>query len=365
MSNNTTRVYRFLPVDMTVKLSIYSFVSIFAAYGILANGLLLYFNRKQTLQKRPSPNRPFSRKKVTCLFVQSLACANLLSCLISLPLAVLINFYPIIDSDLKCKALRFCNMFFPIFNQNIVFVIGIERYLAVFYTFKVPSVRQVKCLLTGACFFCVVQSIVPAMTFKLNHHDVDSNTFTRTCSLDNTNTAFKTIFNGFNFLNYIVRGIILIVTSIRILCRLQQRRRRLNAESKDLRRRTMCKYDGTVSFIALIFAFTIPMIVYITISSIDSAIGLLSTFQEQYIVRRCGGAIAYSNAALAPTVLLLTMKDLRTMLINLFTCRPSKRTARMCLNNHSLRGRKNVVVGPSTSSTDQPILELTSIQVII
>lgn len=311
MMNATHSTFVFLPVDIFIKVTLYFFVAFFAVYGVVANGLILHFSRKHAIdiQRKPVCNRPFSRRAVTSMFVQSLAASDLLCSIISLPLAIATNFLPIIDTDLKCKAVRFCNIFFPVVTINNLFVIGIERYLAVFHPFRVPTLRRIKSLVVGAWVFGLT-AVIPAVTYRLHRYQLDSTTFTTICSYDKTNQIYRIMFLSFNTFSYVVPAIILTATNMRILLYLNSRKRNVHSQ---LRLKSW-RFYGTFAFVALIFAFIVPYLLFVVFSLLSTAINLPLSFQNQYILKRTGAIMAYSNTAVSPTVLLLSMKDLRTML---------------------------------------------------
>lgn len=310
MANSTN--YVFLPVDNRVKVVLYSLVGVFGLYAVAANGLILYFKRKQTLQRKGSFKKAFDRFMVTSVFIQSLAASDLLCAVVSLPLAISTNFVHIIDSDFICKAVRFCNIFFPVVTICNLFVIGVERYLAVFHPFQVPSLRQVKGLVVASWVMSVLFTIIPSLTYRLVRRDFDEG-FTFLCAQDKTVPIYRIMFLGFTVIIYVIPAMTLIVTSTRILLYMKKRRRTLPSQRS---RFTYWRYYGTFTFVALIFTFVIPYFLFVLFSGLNIMLKLQLTLTSEYVLRRVSAVLAYSNSAISPTVLLYNMQDLRRMLRN-------------------------------------------------
>ena len=347
LSNNSSahlnRSYVFLPVDVRIKLSIYSFVGIYAFYAVLANGLILYFKRKQNLQRKSNQRRrAFDRFVVTSTFVQSLAISDFLCAVVSVPLVISSNLFDIIDTDFKCKTVRFINIFFPVVTINNLFVIGIERYLAVFHPFRVPSHRIVKALVVCAWVLGGLITLIPAYTYRLQRLDIDADRYTVLCVYDKSTAINKAMFLGFTVFIYVLPAIILSFTNIRILLRLK---------SKKLKNSVRCnswRFYGTSVFVVLIFSFVIPYFLFVGFSGLNMLMKLRLSFDADYVIRRIGGVLAYSNSAISPTVMLLSMPDLKRMSRDYFRKYFSRKSN--AVMDGSIIGNRNAhLVAPSTT----------------
>lgn len=143
-------IYVSAPVNYNIKTTIGCATVIAGFYGLIANSLILYF----TYMRTPvcvDLAHAYNRQALTDVFIQSLALSDVLCCLVSLPLFIAELFVDFIKSDTTCKVTRYFIMYFPIATCNYL-VIGIERYLAVFHSLRIPSSRMGKSLVVAAWF---------------------------------------------------------------------------------------------------------------------------------------------------------------------------------------------------------------------
>jgi len=342
ISSNLTRRYKFLPIDLQVRDALQSFNGVCGLYALLANGAILYLTKKLTKRRKQHRQRKnFDRSFVTTMFIQSLAVSDLSCACLSTPFIIVLHFLAILNRDLLCKMVRGFSLFFPIVTINNLFIIGIERYLAVFHPFRVPTVRTVKYLITGAWVLGVVIATIPASTFRLVQVDVEPGIYTNTCIHDKTVTAYKIIMFAFGVVVYVVPAIILSVTSTRILLYLKKRKRQRQSERKG----NASRFKGTITLVALIFTFILPYFLSYAFTVINMILNLQMTFTAQYVVRRAMVVLVNSNAAISPTVMLLTLPDLRKMLKSLvFDNLASLTTRRIYVVNDSTSQNVNNIV---------------------
>lgn len=311
ISGNNTRVYKFLPVDVRVRLSLYMPAAVFGLYAIITNGLILYLKNTQGFgRKRALRPKSFNRFQVTSTFVQSLAISDLTCGLIMIPLAIVTNFVDVIDTDFKCRAVRFCNIFFPSVTIFNLFVIGIERYLAVFHPFKVPSLRGVRILVVAAWIMGGLFTIMPTVTYTAKKVNYGTDYYTLDCVNDNTKPINKILFIGFTVIIYVIPAIILLYTNIRILLELRKRKVRSHRENAR-------KYSETSAFVTLIFTFILPYLLFVGFSAVRIILKPQFSYTVEYTIRKINAVLAYSNSAISPTVIIVSMRDLRTGFKNL------------------------------------------------
>jgi len=332
LSSNVTVRYVYLPVDLQVRIHLYVFVGFCGLYAILANGMILYLTTKLKKSRKRGNSRSFDRFFVRMIFIQSLAVSDLLCACISTPLTTTLNFLDIVNNDLVCKAVRFCNIFFPVVTINNLFLIGIERYLAVFHPYRVPTLRTVKYLVISAWVLGAMITFLPTVTYRVLKVDVEPGIYTTICIYDKTVAAYKIIMFVFSGIMYVVPALILTVTNTRILVYLRKRRiERQNDQLHNNQQRHSWRFKGTITFVVLIFTFVIPYFLFVVFTAINIMLKLQMTFTTEYILQRMTMVFANSNSVVSPTVLLLTLPDLRRLLksflSNHFTCCRSRRIA--------------------------------------
>jgi hypothetical protein len=228
--------------------------------------------------------------------------------IISIPIAITTNFVDVINNDMVCKAVRFTNIFFLVVTGNTLFVIGIERYVAVFYPFRVPSRRLVRGFVAAAWIAGGLITLVPSATFSLQIRDIGPDTYTKLCMYGKTVPIYKTMFLGYTIMHYLIPSVILTFASLRILSFLQRRRK---TTFPNARRVNSPRLYGTSTFVTLILTVVIPYILFITFSSLNMVLKINLNSTADFVVRRLSVLLAYSNAAVSPTVMLYTMPELK------------------------------------------------------
>jgi len=324
MNNNSSSIpqlYLFLPVSNYVRACLYSVIAFFGIYAVFVNGLILYLTRNRKLKGRRL--KPFERHYVTYIFTTSLAASNIACATISLPLSIVTNFVDILDTDLKCQLVRFSFSFFLGLSVSNVSMITMERYLAIFHPFRVPSVRGVKISLVSAWLLAVPIAILPSVTCGLRKHEIGPNRYTMECkSNHSTSDPLHVAFQyGFALIVYIIPTVVLSFANIRILLYLK-RSKLLTSERRGL----SWRFYGTSSFAVLTLTFVLPC----------AAVFVMTFFKPtsltlDYLTRKSFALFMYSNTGIGPTILVLTLPGLRRLFLNLFSAKKN------------VAGRRNVI----------------------
>lgn len=195
LQTNTKR-YVFQPVDFSFKIAAYSLLGVIGFYALAANGTVLYLKETQKKKRERKGNTmSFSRFHVITSYVQSLAMSDFLCGAIAIPLAIVTNFVDsAIDTDYKCKAVRYVNLFLAIVTINNLLVIAVERHIAVFHPLNVPSLRTIWYTIIASWILGALVAILPSSTFELKRIDIDKETYTIVCRYNDSVPAKKHVF---------------------------------------------------------------------------------------------------------------------------------------------------------------------------
>ncbi|XP_020899010.1 QRFP-like peptide receptor [Exaiptasia diaphana] len=290
----------------------YSLLCVLGLYALVANGVVLYLKRTQRKNTKAKGSLiAFSRFHVISSYVESLSVSHFLCACLVIPLVVMQQFFDLIDTDFKCKLIRCIYYFFPLVTTNNLFVIGIERYIAVFHPQKVPSSRILRCTIACAWILAAPVSIILSAMYNLIRVDIDEETYTMKCLYDKASLAKKVVFLVLAVCYYIIPSVLLSVLNIKIaryLSRLQ---------TKSVGKKNWI-FHGVSTFVVLIFCFIIPFMVFFVSSVIN--IYQIPNLKFDIPIGHIGLIAVYANSAISPTVLLLNMKDLRVMLKDLLGC---------------------------------------------
>jgi len=312
---NGSASYVFVPVNYTIKIAIACANVIAGIYGLTANVFILYFTSKR---KVIDGQRTAFRRSLTDCFIKSLALSDILGALIGLPVFTAEMFIDYMQTDLICKIVRYGIIFFLVVTIMNYFVIGIERYLTVYYPFSVPSNRVCKRLVVAAWIVGGLFTMLPMPSYNLVRFDVGNNMYTHVCKYDNTDQSLRGFFLSFTVIVYIVPCIVLTVTSIRVLKFLRRMRRVAPGTNPQITRTNVSTYKTTNMFISLIFAFIIPYIAFMFYSGTFMILKVKISFSQDYISRHLNVMVAYANGAIGATILFYQRPYLRRKLIEMF-----------------------------------------------
>lgn len=332
-TSNATQNYVFLPVDVRVRITLYSIIGFVGLYAIVANAGILYLQSKQSRKNRRNRSRrAFDRCHVTNIYVNSLATSHIICVAVSVPLEIYVNFVDIIDTDVKCKEIHFCNIVFIVVSINNLFVIGVERYLAIFHPFRVPSTRVVKILVGVSWVLGFLTSIIPSLTYRLQRLNVNQESFTLECSYDKTDPTYKLMQVSFIGFVFVIPGIVLSFTNTRILLYLKRK------VKKSSQRTLSWRFYGTGTFLAVIFAHVLPSLFVAFLGIVTNVLKVELSITVDYIMRKAIRVVIYSNAAVSPTILFFSMPGLR----NRFRSFISTRNNAVDINNAYQLGNINL-----------------------
>ncbi|XP_032231262.2 trace amine-associated receptor 5 [Nematostella vectensis] len=309
-STNTSREYVFTPAGLPVKMSLTVIQVLFGGFAVVANGTYIYLRRKM---KRKS-HHVFSRS-MTSYFTQSLAWSNVLCCVISLPLVLVQYFVDVFQNDFGCRAVRFFQFVFPVVTMFNLVVIGVERYMATFHPFLVPTERITRRRVIAAWGVGVVVTLIPIPTFGGVPFDIDEGTYTIICKYNNDVAVYRVMFLTFNLVVYFIPSIALTIISYRI--RRYMTSNRFVAHNRQCTIRTNSwRFQGTRMFSTLILAFILPYMLYMVYSAVNMILRPVLSFTTDYIIRYTSGVLAYGNAALSPIIVFTNMRDVRQTLMD-------------------------------------------------
>lgn len=285
--------------------------------GMVANSLLLYIVRKQEkIRKRGRTAIKSFERILTPYFIKSLALSDFLCSLVNLPIFISQLYSDIVQNDWGCRCVRYLNLFFAVVTLNNLLVIGIERYMAIFYPLVLlPSPRFSKNLVVIAWLAGAIMVVVPVITFKTSPVDLGVHEYTVICVYEKTVPVYRAMFIGFTAVGYIIPSIVLTITNIQILIFLRSHKIAANSDQTTANSKRF--NADTKMFVSLIFAFIIPYFLYVVYSGLNIALKIKFSFTADYVIRRVSGIIAYSNALISPTIIFSSMPKHRNMLLNL------------------------------------------------
>ncbi|XP_031550635.1 C-C chemokine receptor type 5-like [Actinia tenebrosa] len=311
-SNSSTDKARqkfiFSPIDRSEKIIFSLVMSLLCCFAIVANATILYYSKRQG-RRQIRQRRGTFKRSLTDHFVQSLAWTDFL-CAITIP-AIFIGqlFTQMALKEWSCKLLRYLTIFFPTVTLANLMVIGVERYIAVFYPFFSITKGNAKKGIFIAWIFGGFVTLIPTATYKVIRQDLGADTYTLICKYDRRVLLYKSLIMGFTLIVYIIPSLVLVVTSIRIIRFLSQRKlfRKKNI-------RTSWRLKKTSMFVKLIFSYVIPYFLYVIYVIIYMATDGELKHYDDFVIRRCSALLSFSNTVVNPIIFYSNMGGLRKML---------------------------------------------------
>lgn len=312
---NDSATYIFAPVDHTIKIIIACAYAIAAVYALIANSLIFYFT-----QRKPTRKSAFNRSFLIDRFIQSLALSDILASLACVPVFVAEMFVDFVKTDLICKIVRFNNMYFVIATMMNYLIIGVERYIGVFYPLRVPSVKVGKRLVFVAWILAVVLDATAQVSYKLVRFELPDNMYTLTCKYDNSTKLYRNFYLICALLVYVIPCIFLAVTSIRIFKYLRRKKSTGAGDTNNPRdsRAKQRRHKATHMFLSLIFAFVIPYLVYLLYSAGTMIFKPQFSFTQDYITRYITSYLPCINGAIGASILFYNSRYHRRKLLAMF-----------------------------------------------
>lgn len=319
-SINTTSLsrlksYVFNPVNLDIKLGI-ACPSIAAGfYSLVANVLVLYFMYKKS---KIVQNSSF-RRRTTDHFITSLALSDVMCSLLSLPVFVAEIFVDFITTDLICKLCRYIVGFFPFVTCMNYLFIGIDRFMMIYFPYKVPSKSTSKRLVLASWLAGALITLMPMPAMIRSRFDFANNEYTIMCVYGNSNRILVVATMLFV---YVIPSITLITTSVMIVRKM--RRQRTTLQSNDATpnqqnaRETTMRFKVHYMFIFLIFAFVIPYLSFVCYNTAAILLKLNTSFTTDYATRIFSVGLMHSNGAVSATVFFCQIPFLRNGLARLF-----------------------------------------------
>ncbi|EDO43341.1 predicted protein [Nematostella vectensis] len=325
------RSYTFTPLTSQTKLTLTAIIYLVGVIATIGNIGIIAF-RHALNNRRLQRNRTF-------YFVQSLAWSDLGASVLSLPLYNAIMLVDVVKNDYICKAVRAVNIAFPVITIQNLLVIALERYVAIFHPFFMPSIKTVKRLVLMAWAYGIVGSIIISATYNLIPVNIDNDKYTLVCLYDNSIPAYKFMFYGFVIFVYIIPSAILVFIVIRMTRYFRKGRVSIeNCNSADKLRLT-----GSRMFLDILIAFIIPYLLWFAYTIANFTFKPKLSFETEFILRYAIVTLAYANGAINPAIYVYHTKELREILRMIFHLRVNQiSTGNIELKEVRFKPKKNL-----------------------
>ncbi|XP_032237494.2 adenosine receptor A3 [Nematostella vectensis] len=331
--NGTNLTYVSLPLTARVRETLATISSIIAVLCILSNGTVLYFQRTQ---RSPSTKGlQVFRRPLNGYFVQSMALSDITASLKGIILHVCQLLANIFLNDWICRAVRFSQFAFPSITICNLVAVSVERYLGIFYPFRVPSDQAVRRSIIGAWMVEFAVTFFPSATYHLMPVKTSEQYYHILCRYNNNHPVFRAMLFCYAGIVFFIPCIGLFVVAIRI--------------TRHMQKRTFCNFDslrfkGYKMFVSLVFAFVFPYMNFFLYTIVTMTVKPNFSFDVDFFLRYTGTTVAFANGLINPIIYFYYNTAYRTRL---------KRA--LCLYSR----QKSRRIGPKVEPTVQPTVQTT------
>lgn len=288
--------------------------------GIIGNSMVFYLERKRRKKMKRSGPRPLERS-MSIYFIKSLALSDLLSCIIHTPLGCFwLLFDSTIKNDLECKLHRVALMSLSCITILNVTFIAIERYLAVFYPLRAPSVAVSKVCVILAWVFGTVVGIAHILPYKAVSIDIGQYAYTVICIPYTEKQVGQVLMTVHTVIMYLIPNIIMLVSSILISRFLRKRKRQISDGIVNATEKSQAwRFKDTGMFVKIMFAFSIPYSLFFVVGILKEAGVVKFNFVVELFIQKFTFILAFTNCAINPIIYITGSKDLKSMTRKMFT----------------------------------------------
>lgn len=165
-------------------------------------------------------------------------------------------------------------------------------------------------------------TVMPMPTMIRVRFGLSNNSYTVLCMYDKSLIYRRILFFAFLLIVYVIPFIIHVLCSILIVRKMRQQRAVASsnnnpASQQNARERTH-RFKVTNMFITLIFAFTIPYMLFVCYNGVAVLLKLEISLTIDYAVRMAGIGLMYANGAVGATILFCQFQYLRNKFLALF-----------------------------------------------
>jgi hypothetical protein len=312
------RIYFFPKLAVPFQVIVVALILLTGLTGTIGNLMVFYIERKRRKMKRRAGPRPFERS-LSMYFIKSLALSDLLSCIIHTPLGVLWVFEESIKGDLECKLHIVALMSLSCITILNVTFIAIERYLAVFYPLKAPSVEISKVCVILSWVFGTIVGIVHILPYRSKRFEVGDYLYTVHCVSQADKEVSKVLMAVHTVVMYVIPNMVMCFSAILINRFLRERKRQIHDGIVNATVRSQAwRFKDTKMFMNIIFFFYIPYTLFF-VAGVAKEIGEVKfNFLIESIIQLATFMLAFTNCAVNPIIYVTSSKEIRKIAVSLF-----------------------------------------------
>ncbi|XP_001627880.2 neuropeptide S receptor [Nematostella vectensis] len=283
------------------------YVCFVAVCSVCGNTLVLYLDRP-----KPIITTRLQGRLTIKYFVRSLALSDLMSALLAIPLLLAELTTDFLSSDLVCRVHRYFQIV-PIFITitNMV-LLGVERYLIIYYPHKAPSRMACKRMVVVAWFVGATLAVIhPGCTSMLKTYPIGTDQYTRLCKVAEDPLS-KALNLAISIVVIFIPALTLVVMSIRILMYLHRKRlQSCPVQSSCSIISTLRHYKLSYMAASVILAFFCSYLFAFVYTSVIAGNFTDTTIADEYTTRIVGMVISLATCMVNSLIYLVCLWEMR------------------------------------------------------
>ncbi|EDO30902.1 predicted protein [Nematostella vectensis] len=278
-----------------------------AVCSVCGNTLVLYLDRP-----KPIITTRLQGRLTTKYFVRSLAMSDLMSALVTIPLLLAELTTDFLSSDLVCRVQRYFQAVPIAVTITNMVVLGVERYLIIYYPHKAPSRMACKRMVVVAWFVGATLAVVhPGCTSVLKTYPIGTDQYTRLCTVAEDPLS-RALNLAITIVGIFIPALTLVVTSIRVLMYLHRKRRQTcPGQPSSSITSTLRHYKLSYMAASVILVFFCPYLFTFVYTSLIVGNFIDTTIADEYTNRTVGLVIILVNCMVNPLIYLVLLPEMR------------------------------------------------------
>ncbi|XP_032235969.1 neuromedin-U receptor 1 [Nematostella vectensis] len=225
-TNSTlTTAPQFVRTSVRQRWILVTFLGLITITSCCGNSLVLYL-----VKPRKGITTTFQGRITTKYFVRSPALSDLMPGLVGIPLLLAELTTDFLEKNTICHVHRYFQIVLIYITITNISVLGVERYLGIYFPLARPSRKTVlRAVLMAWLVGAISAAIHPGYTGTMKSYTIDADHYTQLCLIDDDPLSVK-LNLGISIMVFFIPGIVLIAMSIRILTYLSRKRRQTSPQ---------------------------------------------------------------------------------------------------------------------------------------
>lgn len=290
------RVYTFVPVSTSIKVSFTFLTATMCIFGVGANAFALAC-KLDDLRARKTRLQVAFRRQVLCFLMISLSTSDIITALLGGG-TLTVNFLAdVFQTEWPCKISRFVLVFTANISVNNLLLISVEKYLGIFYWKKLPSELAVRWGILFIWLEALLASFASFLLYGSVRINLDDRSYTLICDVITNLPYSQASFIGTLFFAYFIPAAFVCYAAVAIAHNIRLSNKNVN--TSHVRKQQL---RNAQLFVDIIVGFVLPYALIIFYRSYRVLSQRKFSFVAEYIYRYISMILVVSNCVINPII---------------------------------------------------------------